>query len=187
LLNNIIGNQLCSYPKSNYIEGTETLIKYPSDIGLTGKVFKDNKWMMSNIGKEERGFHAIDTMEYHRPVKNFIFAPTYGFRKEKNGVIQLFNKKEEVNEEEVNRLKPYQHLFGMIMQSLLEADKAVNIELDIKKIVESIKAPSNIKEGILTSAEEIHRIVYKLQKIIDDNVNLRQKHKERIMKGLVID
>lgn len=139
--------------------------------------------MVSVAGKEERGFHAIDATELHKPVKNFVFVPTYGFKQEKNGVLQLFNKREILGEEELVKLKPYQHLIGMIMQNLLEVDKAANIEFDIKKmvrLVESLSAPNISKEGILSSTEEIQRVIYNLQKLIDENAVLREKHKARI-------
>ena len=121
------------------------LTEYPDDTGITGKVFKENHPILSFVGKREPGFHEIDNIGEYVEIHDFLFAPTYGFNNVKNGIIQVFNKKGgTLNENDIKTLKPYQKLVGMLIENTLELNKAIDLDINFKRILDMLGKKTDI-------------------------------------------
>ena len=63
-----------------------------------------------------------------------MFVPSYGFENQKNGMIQLLNKK--IGNPLVSDLqfiKPYQKLIGMLIQNVVDSNRIIDISINLKK------------------------------------------------------
>ena len=170
----IIGEELCTCFQSHYKAGMRNLIRYPDDIGITGKVFKEDVCVISLKGKKEKNFHELDNIEAYGEIKNFLFMPIYGYNGIKNGVMQLFNKKQgKLDEEEIKNLKPYQKLVGIIIENIIDFDKAIDIEMNVKSILNHLGNTTTIfheeEETCTSFIDDIKIAVQNLQMLINDN------------------
>lgn len=135
-----LAHELCTSFHADYKAGNRNLIRYPDNTGITGKSFTDESCIISFKGKKENNFHEIDNIESYGEIKNFIVMPTYGNGDEKNGMMQLYNKKQgKIDDQEIENLKPYQRFVGLIMQNVLDIDRAIDIEMNIKNILDFLK------------------------------------------------
>jgi len=128
-------------------------------------------------GKKGKEFSGIDNMEVYGKIHSYIFAPTYGLNNIKNGVIQLYNRnKEVINEEE---LMSYQKFVGILMQSVIDINKAVDIELNVKRVLDSLldKAGLYNSEGsnCVTDLEEIQLAMEVLKRIFVVNETSKRR------------
>ena len=175
----VIADELCTYPRNNYLEGIDSLVKFPSDTGITGQVFQEDSYYIGYKGKNEPGFHEIDHVELHREIKNFLFVTTHGFKGQKNGVLQFYSRKNSPScESELTRLEPYRNWVGMMLEILLGMDKSANVELNIKKILKLVEEAAEYNQkkmsGFSSSIEGIHRVICNLQKLINANAEYRK-------------
>eukprot|EP00826_Nyctotherus_ovalis_P044978 TRINITY_DN4913_c0_g2_i3.p1 TRINITY_DN4913_c0_g2~~TRINITY_DN4913_c0_g2_i3.p1 ORF type:complete len:197 (+),score=40.37 TRINITY_DN4913_c0_g2_i3:608-1198(+) len=167
-----VASELCTYPMNHYAEGNESLIKYPLGMGITGKVFEEGEHRISDSGKEEREFQNIDNPEFHKSIRNFIFIPIYKYDGKKNGVLQLFNKKEgDPSTDELNKIAPYQRLIGMLVESLIEFDKSVQIQVNIKRLVRLMEnlISFNKTKGGSSISNDMQTALYKLQQLVEQS------------------
>lgn len=128
--------------------GIRSLIRYPVGIGIAGSVFKENKIVISQKGKGEKNFYEIDNVGTYAEIKNFIFMPTYGLGGKANGVVQFYNKKgEELNQDQIEILKPYQKLLGHMIEHLLELNAAMDISMCINQVIDAMNDKTYINES----------------------------------------
>eukprot|EP00826_Nyctotherus_ovalis_P021166 TRINITY_DN16782_c0_g1_i1.p2 TRINITY_DN16782_c0_g1~~TRINITY_DN16782_c0_g1_i1.p2 ORF type:complete len:169 (+),score=54.50 TRINITY_DN16782_c0_g1_i1:65-571(+) len=147
--------------------------RYSDTAGTTGQTFASAEVTISLKGKGEE-FHEIDSPGTHTNVKNFMFVPSYGFNGQKNGVIQLFNKLQgQPREEDAEKMKPYQQLVGMVMQSVLEANVVVDVNMNVRRILEELeeKTGNYYREEINYTAaiSNLKSVVENLRRIIKNN------------------
>lgn len=168
--------------RSNYKAGIKNLVKYPDNTGITGAAFQKNSYIISLKGKKEKNFHELDNIESYGEIKNFIFMPMYTFNDTKNGVIQLFNKKQgKPDDQDIQNIKPYQKLIGIMIQNSIDINRVIDIEMNIKKIINFLKETTTIfqkEEFRYTSPiDDVKIAIENMQKYINDNV----ANKERII------
>jgi len=166
----IVANELCTYLDNNNIPECETLLRYPTSEGLTGKVFNTDSIIISHKGMSSENSSEIDNADIE--IRDFTFMPTYGFDNTRNGVLQLFNRLQGgINNNEA--LKYYQKLIGLIMQNVKEGDKAMNIGLRMKGLLESLKDKTNIYQlnevKYSSTLDDLEMLVDNLKRIIINN------------------
>ena len=149
-------------------------MRYPDNIGITGKVFNKSDYIMSIKGKKEMNFNEIDNMTIHAELLNFIFIPTLGFKGQKNGIIQLFNKKIGVpNELDLKEIKPYQRLIGMLIEGVIETNRVMNIDINMRKVLNQLGERTGVfnreEFSYALAITNLEIVVDNLQKIIKDN------------------
>ena len=169
-----VANELCTCMKSNLKTDETCLMRYPDDIGITGKIFKNDGYYISFKGRKEMNFHEIDNVGNYAEIKNFLFLPTYGFNGQRNGIIQLFNKKKgNPDEHDIQHLKPYQKLIGMLMHNVIESNRIIDIDMNIRRILLQLgdKTQKYNKEHSRYSSaiDNLEFVVENLQKILKEN------------------
>eukprot|EP00826_Nyctotherus_ovalis_P022081 TRINITY_DN17232_c0_g1_i14.p4 TRINITY_DN17232_c0_g1~~TRINITY_DN17232_c0_g1_i14.p4 ORF type:complete len:163 (+),score=32.44 TRINITY_DN17232_c0_g1_i14:1372-1860(+) len=143
-------------------------------MGITGKVFKEAEYVMSVKGKRETNFHEIDNMASYVEMRNFLFIPTYGFKDQKNGVIQLFNRKiGNPSESDLQSVKSYQKLVGMLIEGVMESNRIMNIDMNLRKVLNQLRESTRVykrEEFSYTLAiTNLEIVVDNLQKIIKEH------------------
>lgn len=130
--------------------------------------------MISYKGTRENDFSEIDNADYSGEIRNFVFIPTYGFDSKANGVIQLFNKAQGApSESELEKLRPYQRLVGIAMQSVKEGNRVMNIGAKMQSLLQSMSeqtASYQLAElGYSSSLDQLDAVVDNLQRILINN------------------
>lgn len=119
--------------------------------GISGTAFSEDRVVFVNGDKLEKNFADIDSTESGKTVHSFIFAPVYGIGNRKNGVIQLYNKKEgSVNKGDAKALWLMQHTLGRVLDSAMELNEALDFMLTAKVTMASI-----IKRTSLHTADTV--------------------------------
>eukprot|EP00826_Nyctotherus_ovalis_P058940 TRINITY_DN8153_c0_g1_i2.p1 TRINITY_DN8153_c0_g1~~TRINITY_DN8153_c0_g1_i2.p1 ORF type:complete len:330 (+),score=91.02 TRINITY_DN8153_c0_g1_i2:309-1298(+) len=182
--NHIVANELCTCFQSHYKAGMRNLIKYPDDTGITGMVFKEDTHVISLKGKREKNFHELDNIEAYGEIKDFLFMPTYGYNGTKNGVMQLYNKRQgKPDEVEVKRLENYQKLLGVMMENVVDFDKAIDIEMNVMNILSYLDKTATLfkkEESRYTSTiDDIKIAVQNLQYLVRENEMRKEQIKAK--------
>lgn len=171
-----VANELCTCIKSNTKAGGKDLARYADDIGITGRVFKEAEYVMSVKGKKEANFHEIDNMASYVEMSNFLFIPTYGFKSQKNGVIQLFNRKiGNPGESDLQSVKPYQKLVGMLIEGVMEANRIMNIDMNLRKVLNQLRE----RTGVYNREEFSYTLaITNLEVVVDNLQRIIKEHEE---------
>lgn len=73
---------------------SQSTIRFPSTLGITGKVFKEKTIIFSNSAKNDSRFNPdIDNISSESDVRNFMIGVILGEDGVQSGVIQFINKK----------------------------------------------------------------------------------------------
>ena len=110
---------------------TDTMIKFPSTLGITGIVFQSGEIYISNKATKETKMRSdIDNLSSCTDVYNFMIGPIYGENKETPiGIVQFFNKKSKdgITEFDKERFIAIQRLLGMWVENTNEMSLIVNV------------------------------------------------------------
>ena len=77
------------------------IIKFPTCLGITGRVYENKNILIKNMGKKEPYFNVeIDNLSNLFNVQNFIFIPLLNASNKVVGILQLFNKNEKITDKD---------------------------------------------------------------------------------------
>ncbi|OMJ72061.1 hypothetical protein SteCoe_29596 [Stentor coeruleus] len=135
-------------PTESFIEKfSDSNIKFPVDLGITGDVFKKNTVLkLDNIKSHKLFNQEIDNSCKTLIVQNGIFASLIGINGEVVGVLQVFNKKggKNIKEKDVEIVKSLQKIIGVCISSTNCISEVSTLAIKFKQGVQ--KALKSITE-----------------------------------------
>jgi len=130
-----------------------------------------------NGEKLEKGFADLDNAEGCSLIHSYIFIPLYGIKGRKNGILQLYNKKEgDINKTDANGFELLQHMLGRLLDSIIELSGALDFMLTAKVAIANImKEPNYQNTDIGGEYEENIRVANILRTIdrISETLNIK--------------
>lgn len=146
----ILENALCSCFVNHYIVNENAVMKFPTDSGISGKVFTENRAIYLNGEKLEKRFADIDNTESCNLIHSFIFAPLYSTEGKMNGILQLYNKKKgNVSKADLKGLELLQNTLGRLLDSVIELNDALDFMLMAKMTITNIIKQTNFQATAL--------------------------------------
>ncbi len=177
-IHQFVANELCTCFKNHSLPEGGTLIRYPSDIGITGTVFREEKAAASLRGKREKNFHQIDNSGSYSEIRNFLFVPMYGLNGTKTGVVQFFNKSRGTpTESDLETVRPYQRLAGVLLQNMVEMNTAIDVSMNMRTVLESLarKTSSDETQGLeyQFGMNKVQQRLLKIGEIVSEKLEKR--------------
>lgn len=135
-------------PTESFIEKfSDSKIKFPIDLGITGDVFKKNTVLkLDNIKSHKLFNQEIDNCCRVSIVHNGIYASLIGIHGEVVGVLQVFNKKggKNIQEKDIEKVRSLQKIIGVCISSTNCISEASTLTIKFKQGVQ--KAIKSIDE-----------------------------------------
>lgn len=135
-------------PTESFVEKfSDTSIKFPKNLGITGDVFKKNTVIKIDNIKSHRLFNTeIDNSCRCSNMQNAIFASLLGLHGEVVGVLQLFNKKggKHIHEKDIEKVRSLQKIIGVCISSTNCIAEASSLTIMLKQGVQ--KAIGSIED-----------------------------------------
>ena len=119
--------------------GSELTLKFPVRGGITGRIVESKQTYVGYKGSKEPNFEKeIDNVISIPNVYNFMFLPLLNHVNSCLGVLQLYNKKGIITEEDVKYLDPFKYIFGQSIYNLIEVTHSIDLTERIQKHVHNI-------------------------------------------------
>lgn len=130
------------------------MVRFPSALGISGTVCTNNKIIVRNTELSGKSLADVDNSANFTLVRNCAFFPLYGRDEKVVGVLQLYNKKDgEIEKTEVQSIKFYQKLFGVILQNTIEYNEAIDLMLCVRltsnKLMDQVTAREKVDHVII--------------------------------------
>ena len=130
--------------------GNVLIIKFPKMSGITSKVLSNKQIYIGLKGNAEDGFVSdLDDVISISKINNFAFVPLIDQKENCLGVLQLYNKKYKIEDNEKERLQPFSKLVGMCILNMYEMLNTINITCAMKKDLNEIN--EIIKDNNITA------------------------------------
>ena len=117
-----------------------TIGTYPTNYGLAGKSFTEQRAVYGTINRDFDLFKKVDYMNENVKIRNYAAIPLCGYGGEIVGILELINRKQgEPTEKEIRELDPYKESIGLMIQHIQELDATLDVSPAIKKMLSQIK------------------------------------------------
>lgn len=127
-----IANELCTCFTSHYMAGSKALLRFPSNNGISGTAFTEDK-IITKCGEKLDKFSDLDNVGAFATIKDCVFIPLHGAENKKVGVLQVFNKKEgTIDKNEIKSLSNLDHALAKIVQNTQELNEALDFMVSAK-------------------------------------------------------
>ena len=145
-----IANELCTYSNNQYLAKPQTLMRFSSESGISGRVFSQNRVAYKNGDKLEHSFMIQDNIDSYSYISSFIFIPLLDIENKPIGVLQLYNKKGGIDKEEVRELMLLQRVLGQIVECIIELSEALDFVVSAKfSTARIMEATDNNEENLV--------------------------------------
>ena len=111
----------------------------PTSVGLAGMAFTEKRAIFGIVGKTTHSFQEIDHVTMSGTIKNFLFLPLFGYSEEVVGVLELINKRGELDLVEIEKLEVFQRSIGLMIRHIEEINTTLAASFSLKKIMHCLK------------------------------------------------
>ncbi|OMJ92078.1 hypothetical protein SteCoe_5284 [Stentor coeruleus] len=173
-------------PTESYVDKfSDTSIKFPKDLGITGDVFKKNMVFKVDNVKSHRLFNTeIDNSCKSSNIQNAIFASLIGLNGEAVGVLQIFNKKggKNINEKDVEKVRNLQKIIGVCISSTNCIAEASSLTILLKQGVQ--KAISSIED---IERNRNNRELFEIKNVLNTmKANMHEWNNQKRIKSFIL-
>ncbi|CAI2384649.1 unnamed protein product [Moneuplotes crassus] len=162
---------------------SETVIRFPNTIGVTGLAFKNS----SIISRNDHNLNpVVDNISNQAEVKNFMIGAILGDEDKKAGILQFINKigGEDVKNYDIQRFKAMRHFLGSCAENVTLTAVAINLIIMVKGkiggVTNCLEICDQNQSEKSRKIDNLDKNVSMIRKKAEDEINHHNKAKEMV-------